>query len=110
MTTVGLATSLPLRVTFGINEFWRRAAPSGMTLANGDLDYWDGVSPPEGAFTWRQMLGYLEVYYWYDIVWDPFPFGGNPMSGPVRTVRLGKEDPLPGEPAASLKASTWPST
>ena len=108
VTSVGLSTSLPLRITFGINEFWRRIAPDGKMLANGDLTYWNIAWSPEGGFTWRQMLGYLEVYYWYDVVWDPFPFGGNPMSGPVRTVRLGRHDPLPNEPATTLKASARP--
>lgn len=105
LTSVGLSTSSPLRITFGINEFWRRIAPVGKLLANGDLMYWDVDWSTEGGFTWRQMLGYLEVYYWYDVVWHPFPFGGNPMFGPVRTVRLGSHDPLPFEPETTLKAS-----
>jgi hypothetical protein len=102
MTTIGLHPSLPLRITFGFDEFWRRISPKGRVLGNGDLGYWEGVSPPEGAFTWRQVLGYFEVYYYYDIVWHPFPWGGHPMSGPIRTVNLARNDPLPKELAVAI--------
>jgi hypothetical protein len=104
VTSIGLATSLPLQITFGVNDFWRRISPDATMLANGDLHYWNVPSRPHGGFTWYQMLGYLEVFYWYDVVWTPFPYGGNPMAGPVRTVKLGNQDPLPSEPDATLKA------
>jgi hypothetical protein len=95
VTTRGITDTTPLRITFGINEFWRRVDPTGRIIGNGDLISW---LPDLDQFHWSQNLGCLEVYYWLNAVYDPFPFGGDPISSGVRAVRLGRCDPLPGEP------------
>jgi hypothetical protein len=96
LRTTGITDTTPFRVTFGINESWRRIDPSGRILGKGDLSCWpDGGSEP--GFSWSETVGYFEIYHWYNVVWNPFPFGGNVMSGPLRTVTLGRRDQ--GDPA-----------
>jgi hypothetical protein len=89
LTTGNLTDTLPLRVTFGINETWYHLSPNGRTMGKGDLLYWPHAEP---SVTWSELLGYLEIFHWFDAVWDPFPFGGDPMWAPLRTVRLGWRD------------------
>jgi len=96
VTTKSIADTTPLRITLGINEFWQRVDPTGRMIGNGDLISW---LPDLDQFHWSQNLGYLGIYYWLNAVYDPFPYGGDPISGVVRAVRLGRHDPLPGEPA-----------
>jgi hypothetical protein len=99
LTTSNLTDTLPLQVTFGINESWYRLSPDGRTIGKGDLFYWPYAQP---SFAWSEHLGYLEIFYWFDAVWNPFPFGGDPMSTSLRTVRLGWRDE--GDPA---DPKTW---
>jgi hypothetical protein len=101
LRATAITDTIPLRITFGINEFWRRVDPTGRIIGNGDVISW---LPDLDQFHWSQNLGYLEIYYWLNAVYDPFPFGGDPISGAVRAVRLGRHDPLPGEPAMAVAA------
>jgi hypothetical protein len=98
LTTRGITNIVPLRITFGINDFCRRVDPSARTIGKGDLITW---SPGCDQFHWSETIGYLEVYHWLNVVYDPFPFGGDPVSRPIRAARLGRHDPLPGEPATT---------
>lgn len=93
LTDTSSSDTKPLVVTFGIDEFWRRV----------DCFYsWPEITD-RLCFSWFQMIGYLKIFYWYDVAWhEGYPFGGEPMSGARRSVTLGREDPLPGEPDASM--------
>lgn len=96
------ADTKPLMVTFGINEFWRRVDRTGRIIGDDCFYSWPEITD-RPCFSWFQMLGYLKIFYWYDIAWeDGYPFGGAPMSGARRSVTLGREDPLPGELAAGI--------
>jgi hypothetical protein len=92
----------PLAVTFGINDFWRRIDPTGRIVGDDCFNNWpEYIDKPR--FSWFQRLGYLDIFYWYDLEWDDgYPFGGEPMCSPRRVVSLGRSDPLPDEPEATL--------
>lgn len=99
----------PLVVTFGINESWHRIDPSGRIIGDDFFDSWPEVTE-RPCFSWMALLGYLEIFYWYDLEWeDGYPSGGEPMWESRRTVTLGRHDPLPDEPAASMGRSDFPS-
>jgi hypothetical protein len=101
LTTPNIIDTAPFRVTFGINDFWHRVDPSGRVVGKGDLIRWPDSSA-EAGFSWSETLGYLEIYHWYDVVWHPFPYGGDVMTGPLRSVSLAHHDSFPGEPAAIM--------
>jgi hypothetical protein len=110
LTEVQRSDTKPLVVTFGINDFWHRIDPTGGRVIGDDLFIWE----PEKLLTrprfyWVATLGYLDIYCWYDLEWeDEYPFGGEPMWDSRRVVALGRYDPLPDEPAASMRRSDFP--
>jgi hypothetical protein len=91
LTTTGITDTTPFRVTFGINESLYRIDPTGRILGKGDLVYWPDADAKPG-YSWIETMGYLEIFHWYDVVWDPFPFGGDVMHGPLSSVTLGRHD------------------
>lgn len=108
ITDTSLTDVRPLVVTFAINDFWRRVDPTGRIIADDHFNSWPEISHKQ-CFSWMQMLGYVEIFYWYDLEWaDGYPFGGDPMSEARRAVTLGYRDPLPDEPAASMRRSDFP--
>jgi hypothetical protein len=85
----------PLAVTFSINEFWRRVDPTGCVIGDDCFDHWPEITD-KPCFSWIQTLGYLEIFYWYDLAWeDGYPFGGESMVSSRQSVTLGRYDPLP---------------
>jgi hypothetical protein len=108
LTDVNRSDSKPLIVTFGINEFWYRIDPTGRIVGNDCFHTWPEITD-RPRFSWIALLGYLEIFYWYDLEWeDGYPFGGEPMWGPRRLVSLGRRDPLPDQPAAFMTERKGP--
>ena len=102
LTDVNLSDTKPLAVTFAINEFWHRICPSGQMMGNDCLCNWPEIID-RSCFSWVATLGYLDIFHWYDLEWeDGYPFGSTPMWRSCRAVSLGRYDPLPDEPAASM--------
>jgi hypothetical protein len=102
VTDTSRTDTKPLVVTFGIYEFWRRVDPTGRIIGDDCFYSWPEITD-RPCFSWFQMLGYLKIFYWYDVAWeDGYPFAGDPMSGARQSVTLGREDSLPDEPAASM--------
>lgn len=102
LTDVSPIDTSPLLVSFGINDFWRRIDHTGRVIGNADFHTWPEITDRQ-CFSCVDVLGYLEIFYWYDIKWeDGYPYGGDPMCRPRRSVSLGRRDPLPDEPAASM--------
>jgi len=98
----------PLVVTLGINKFWRRVDPTGRIIGDDCFESWPEITD-RPCFSWFQMLGYLQICYWYDLEWEGgYPVGGEPMFSSCRIVTLGRHDPLPDEPAASMNRSDFP--
>jgi len=88
-------------VTFAINEFWRRVDPTGRIIGDDCFDNWFEITD-RPCFSWFQTLGYLQIFYWYDLEWEGgYPFGGEPMFSARQSVSLLRYDPLPGEPEAT---------
>lgn len=91
----------PLVVTFGIDEFWRRVDPTGGIIGDDCFYSWPVITDGP-CFSWFQMLGYLKIFYWYDVAWEHgYPFGGEPMSGAHQSVTLAREDSPPDEPTTT---------
>jgi hypothetical protein len=102
LTEMHRCDTLPLIVTFGIDEFWYRVDPTGRIIGADCFHTWPEITD-RPCFSWTALLGYLEIFYWYDLEWeDGYPFGGEPMWEPRRLVSLGRRDPLPDEPAAFM--------
>jgi hypothetical protein len=102
LTDLNRSDTKPLIVTFGINDFWCRVDPTGRIIGSDCFDNWPQITD-RPCFSWVATLGYLEIFYWYDLEWeDGYPFGGEPMWGSRRVASLGRRDPLPDEPAASM--------
>jgi hypothetical protein len=91
LTTTGISDTRPLRVTFGINETLYRLDATGRILGKGDLFNWPDADGKPG-YSWVETLGYLEIFHWYDVIWEPFPFGGGVMHEPLPRVTLGRRD------------------
>jgi hypothetical protein len=97
-----LSDTKPLTITFGINDFLHRVDPSGRIMGDDCFDHWPEITD-RPCFSWFETLGYLEIFYWYDLEWeDGYPFGGVPMWASRRFVTLRHRDPLPDEPAKSI--------
>ena len=106
LTDAKRSDTKPLTVTFGINDFWHRIDPSGRIMGHDCFHNWPEITD-RVCFSWVERLGYLEIFYWYDLEWeDGYPFGGEPMWASRRVVTLDRRDPLPDEPAASIRIKT----
>ena len=98
LTNVSRRETKPLVVTFGINEFWRRVDPAGSIISSDCFHTWPEIND-RPCFSWIAMLGYLEIFHWYDLEWENgYPFGGEPMWKSRRVVSLGRRDTLPDQP------------
>jgi hypothetical protein len=108
LTDVGRCDTNPLVVTFGINEFWYRIDPTGRIIGDDCFNSWPEIADRQ-CFSWLMTLGYLEIFYWYDLEWeDGYRYGGEPMCGPRPSISLGRHDPLPEEPAATMTGYAQP--
>ncbi len=95
LTHAGRVDTKPLAVTFVIDEFWLRVDPTGGVIGDDCFYNWPTITD-RSCFSWIQTLGYLAIFYWYDIAWDNgYLYGGEPMSSPRKSVTLGRRhDPL----------------
>jgi hypothetical protein len=69
LTDVNRNDTKPLMVTFGINEFWYRVDPTGRIIGNDCFHNWPEITD-RPCFSWVALLGYLEIFYWYDLEWE----------------------------------------
>jgi len=70
----------PLVVTFAINGFWRRVDPTGRIIADDHFNSWPEISHRQ-CFSWMQMLGHVEIFYWYDLEWEMISLRGRAYVG-----------------------------
>lgn len=104
LTDAKRSDTKPLTVTFGINDFWHRIDPSGRIMGHDCFHNWPETTD-RPCFSWVETLGYLEIFYWYDLEWeDGYPFGGEPMwaSPAMRLTRTQISGAAP-----SLFATPW---
>jgi hypothetical protein len=94
-----------LVMTFAINDFWHRIDSTGRVTGDDHFNCWPEITD-RPCFSWVATLGYLDIFYWYDLKWEEgYPYGGEPIWSARRAVTLGRYDPLPDEPAASTSRS-----